>query len=78
MLWGSQASAGLHYSNPKEQGFGKIHGVLSKGPTDCKALGDRGGCLSHGSLGGSYQELTFTCDPGGCCLGPVLMGRGWG
>lgn len=52
-------------------------GVLSKGHADCTALGNRGGCLSHGSLGESYQELTFTYEPGGCYLGPVLMGRGW-
>lgn len=32
VLWGSWARARLVNSNQKEWGFGKHHGVLSKGP----------------------------------------------
>ena len=44
--------------------------VLSKG----KALGGRGVCLLQRPLGGSYQELTFTCDSVGSYLWHVLGG----
>lgn len=40
-----------------------------------KALGGKGECLSDGSLGESYQELIFTSDSAGCCLGHILMAK---
>lgn len=53
----SQASAGLGNSNQKEWGLVRFMGVLSQGHTDSKALGDRGGCLSHGSLEDHIRNL---------------------
>lgn len=37
-------------------------------------MGDRGDCLSHGSLGEAYQELTFNCDSVGYSIVHVFMG----
>ena len=72
VLWGSQARAGLDNLNQKEQGsWGSyVKDTQGKGPED------RGECLSQGSLGELYQELTVTCVCIGCYpLRALLMGQ---
>lgn len=50
VLWGSQAKIGLVSSDQKEQGFGELRGVLSKGHTQ-KALGVGGRLYPKGHWG---------------------------
>ena len=50
----------------KQQGFDKIHSVLSKGCSRC-----RGDFMTR-AVGESYQELKFTCDFADCYMGHEL------
>lgn len=74
VLWGSQAKIGLVSSDQKEQGFGELRGVLSKGHTHRRPW-EWGEDFIPKATGESSQERTFTYDSAGCSLGGGAKSR---